>query len=511
MKDTGRTVLSITVITLLCRILTLISIQSYISFYGGGDIRLNIFMYALNIPNVIFTSVGAALIIVVVPLYASILSKDQKKADDFLHKIISVAGLLLVALAAAGFLLAPVIPMLGAYRYEPENYKYAVFSLRVLMPVIFFFGLSNIFQGMLQTNGRFLAPAAVSLPTSLITICYIFFFGDRYGVTGLLFTTLAGLSLQVCVLIIPVIKTGYRYRPRFGFRDPEIVSAARMAVPVLIGVSAYQFNMIFNATMSTYFKAEALLIYAQNLILVSVLSFIYSMTAVYFPRLARLWTSDDAPGYKFCLTEIINTALFFLIPLTVGFIALRYQVFDLLARWRNFGERDMLLSGDFMGLYAIGIIAMGLKEILDRGFYAQKNTRISAVAGFFIMGVNIVLSLILMNFIGVYALPLSYSISSCAGVAVLYIKMRKICGPFTGIARDIFKCAAAAVIMGAVIIAQLYFLKRMDAYRYGEVITRAVRLFAPVLSGVIIYFAASYLMGVMYCKKLFVRFLYKKG
>ena len=61
-------------------------------------------------------------------------------------------------------------------------------------------------------------------------------------------------------------------------------------------------------------------------------------------------------------------------------------------------------------MYSIGILGVGLKEILDRAFYAAKNTALPAVNGFIIMAVNVTLSLILTKFIGPYGIPLALSL-----------------------------------------------------------------------------------------------------
>ena len=507
MKNAGRTVIIITLCTLACRALGLISYQLYMSFFDAEATDIGVFVYALKFPDVIFTSVGAALGTVVVPMYSSMLAKNETgRADNFLHNIISLSGLMLVALVLLGLAAAPLFPMFSDYKNDFYKLGYAAFLLRVLMPAMLFFGASYIFQGMLQSRGRFLAPACVTLPTSAMVIIYMVFFAGRFGVTGLALTMLAGLSAQAFFLVPSVLKTGYRYRPSFDYKNGDMRTAARMTPPVLAGVSAYQVNMIFNVSMATYFGPTALLRInnAQYFALAATLSVVYSITAVYFPRLTAAWASGGEEEFKNNLSETMNTGLFFLIPLTAGFILLRYQLFDLVARWGSFGPDDVLLAGDFLALYSIGLIAMGLKEILDKGFYAQKNTKISAAVGFLIMGINVAFSLIFMKLIGAYALPLSYSVSCSAGVAVLLFMMKKKCGPFLGrVTPDSVKCAAAALMMSAVVL--------IVSYTLGLVFTsdgfaqRAVRLAVPAAAGAASYFAAAYVMRVGYCRKIFAR------
>lgn len=74
-----------------------------------------------------------------------------------------------------------------------------------MMPVMLFYGLNYIFQGILQSRGKYGFPAFVSVPSSLVVIFYVFALGDKYGITGLLIATFFGLSLQALILIPPAI------------------------------------------------------------------------------------------------------------------------------------------------------------------------------------------------------------------------------------------------------------------------------------------------------------------
>ena len=60
---------SVMVIMIASRLLALFSSQIYMSVFGTDNIYINIYSYAINIPNIIFTSIGTALSTVVIPIY----------------------------------------------------------------------------------------------------------------------------------------------------------------------------------------------------------------------------------------------------------------------------------------------------------------------------------------------------------------------------------------------------------------------------------------------------------
>ena len=57
------------VIMIASRLLALFSSQVYMSVFGTDNIYINIYSYAINIPNIIFTCIGTALSTVVIPIY----------------------------------------------------------------------------------------------------------------------------------------------------------------------------------------------------------------------------------------------------------------------------------------------------------------------------------------------------------------------------------------------------------------------------------------------------------
>lgn len=496
MKSPTKIVFSVTVITLLSRVLSLISLQLYMSFFGPQNIYLNIYSYALSVPNILFNVIGTSITAVVVPIYSSLLiKKEDLKARDFLNDIITICCILISILIVIGWLIAPLIAGLTHYKHNEEHFNFLVFSLRVLMPAMFFYCLNYIFQGILHSNGKFLLPAFITTPSSLLVISYVILFGSKYGVTGLLFSTVVGLSLQAFILVPSILKTGYRYKPSINFKSAEIQSAAKLTIPVLVSVSSFQINMFFNSTLATRFDTVTIMGYVQNLMLVIILSIVYSITAVYFPKLTELWSVNNKEEYKTTLSNIIMVIIFLLLPASAGFVLLRFEVINLLAQWGSFNLDSAILASNMLGLYALGLVFVGLKEVLDKAFYAQRDSKVPAIFGFVIMASNISFSIIFIGHLGTFSMPLAYSVSSCIGAIGLIIVMNK---RITIINKDVilttFKCLISALIMAVVL---YYLMPTVRSLSFGgELITRIIRLFIPVTIGVLVYFALAFMLKI---------------
>lgn len=468
------------------------------SFFGVANVQLNIYSYAITIPNTIFNCFGTALSTVVIPIYAGhIANGNEKRAKEFANNIITITTAFTLALIIIGMAASFVLPRFTTFN-EGENYIFAVKALMIMMPVMIFYGLNYIFQGILQSHGKFGWPAFVSVPSSLVVILYVFTLADKFGVFGLLIATFIGLSLQAIILIPPLISSGFRYHASFDLKNPDILSALKMTIPVMIGVSAYQLNMFYNVTMIANFEGMVtLLTYVQNIVVYMVLAFVYSVTAVIYPKLTASAATGDMEEYKKTLGSVINSVLMLLVPVTVGFIAVRQPLLRLIAGWGKITDSDIEAACMLLVMYSIGIIGVGLKEILDRAFYAVKNTKIPAVNGFIIMAVNIALSLIFIQFIGAYGIPLAYSAASLTGLVILLSLLRKKIGRYgEGIMMNFIKYVISAAVM-------FFAVGAVNSYLDGilidsGILNRILKLLIPGGAGVIVYGLMLLLTRVTY-------------
>ena len=488
---------SVAVIMVLSRLLSLVSNQVYMSHYGANDLYLNIYSYAINVPNIIFTSIGTALSTVVIPIYVGHRAiGEHKEAKSFADNIISISLLLTSVLVVLGCGLSFVLPRFTGYAASPETYNFAVMALVTVMPVMFFYALNYIFQGMLQAVGRYKLPAFVSVPSSLVVIFYTIFFGDVWGVKGLLVATVIGLSLQAIILIPPLVSEGYRYTPKLKFNHPDIIKAGKMTVPVLLGVGAYQINMLYNNTMVASIDETmvTLFVFMQNITVQLVLAFVYSVTAVIYPRLTESASKGDMTEYKSMLSGILMSVSVLLIPMSFGFISVRETLLNLISAWGKITPDDITKGGWLVCAYAIGLLGIGFKEILDRALYSLGNTKVSAVNGVVIMVVNIVLSLVLVQIdaVGVYGIPLAYSIACLFGMGVLLVAIRKKVGPFAkGLGTAVLKSVLAAFVM-LLCVEGLNFVIPAKA----DFVMRAIRLVVPVGAGVCVYVAMAFILKI---------------
>ncbi|MCL1863009.1 MAG: polysaccharide biosynthesis C-terminal domain-containing protein [Defluviitaleaceae bacterium] len=471
------------------RFLTFLGRTMYIGWFGTANQLLNAFTFALRVPNVIFTVLGAALGTVMIPIYSSLLAeKKEAEAKRFIDNVITISIILLGLLVAVGLAGAPLLARVVAGA-DFENPEYLIFVLRVLIPAVMFFGFGAIFQGILHSHGIFRLPAFVTAPGGIILILYLILFGNRFGVTGLVFAAALGIFMQPFIMLPAVHKLGYRYRFSLNLRDKNVRAAGRLCVPVLISVASYQFHFIFGQSVALRFNTTAVMDYSQEIVQVFILTIVYAIAAVYLPKLSVQWAKADMGGFNESLRSAMGYTFFLVLPAAVGFFILRFEIMEFLLGWQGQESYESIqLAGNMMGLYAVAVVVISFKEVADRAFYSGKDSKTPAIFGVVIMVINILVTILLISRIGVYAMPVAYGVAAVIGCSGLVLRLHLRTGFIDfRFLRELFKVVVAVLLMAVVAF-----------YARGLRLTGVliVDMVVTAMSGAAVYFAVAWALKV---------------
>ncbi|MGI6450093.1 MAG: murein biosynthesis integral membrane protein MurJ [Desulfitobacteriia bacterium] len=509
-QSTIKAVGTVTLLTVLAKLFSLWNTQTYLTHFGTGP-YVEMYTLALSLPLIIFNGLGTALTVVVIPIFAGYLGKSEEgKAHAFLNNLISLMVLATIILSLVGIALSPTI--IKFTRFGQIDAGFGAFALAVMFPIIIFYSLNYILQGVLQSYQKYNMPAIVSIPYSLTVILYVYLLGDKFGVRGLVIATFIGLSLQALILIPPARRQGYRYRPSFNYQNEDIRKAFSLMLPVIFGTAAYQVNMLFGNLLATGFPSGiVILTTVYNLTLVMSLSYIYSLTAVYFPRFSVLAAKNDLEGIGQNLTTLLKVLIFTLLPAAVGLSLIGEELIDLIYGYGKFTPADVKAAGLVMALYSLGIIGIGLKEVIDRVFYSLQDTKTPILNGVLVAATNISVTLILIRFLEFKGIALGYSISVLAGgLMMLYLSGRRLKNlDYSQILSLLLKTGLACLIMALAVI--LTAKGTASLWPGTAVHWKFIRLILPVTAGGVTYFLAAYFLGIKEAKEFIAAFSRRIG
>jgi putative peptidoglycan lipid II flippase len=295
--------------------------------------------------------------------------------------------------------------------------------------------------------------------------------------------------------MIPAVrKLGYRFRFSIDLKNEDVRTAGKLCIPVLISVASYQVHFLFGHSVALRFGTTAVMDYAQQLVQVFILTVVYAIAAVYFPKLSTLWAKKNSAGYNDSLKESMQFTLFLVLPAALGFFLLRFEIMEFLLSWRDSAYTDIYMAGNLMGLYAIGVIAIAFKEVADRAFYSFKDSKTPAIFGIVIMVVNVGVTLALIPVLGAFAMPVAYGVAAVVGSGGLLIRLnfktRFVNAKFV---TEIIKTALAAVAMFAV----ARFGRDLQVTDVG-----ILNLIFTAVIGAAVYFAVAWVLKVSALRNL---------
>lgn len=394
--------------TLVSRLLGLVRIALLAGAVGVTTQVANVWQTANTLPNTIYLLLaGGVLNVVFVPQLTRALAREDK-GRDFTDRLITLALTAIIGITVIATAGAWVLTKLYALSWTGDQLALAVALAYLCLPQIFFYGAYALLGQILNAQEKFgyymwapvannivaiagliaftiVYPGASTLPLGQWTGSMIWLLGG---------TATLGIVVQAAVLIQPVRRSGFRYRPRWGFRGVGLGSASRMAMWTLAIIAVSQTGLLFASNVLNraavlqddiagkfaYDNAFLIFILPHSLIATSLL------TAM-LPRLSRAAAADNrellAEQYRHGL-RLLATAM---VPIAVVMIIMAPQVTALLLLLS--GSQATQAIAPIVMILTVGLVPYGVYLLSQRIFHAYQEGRPPFQLQLVITGVSI--------------------------------------------------------------------------------------------------------------------------
>lgn len=448
-----KTAILIMLITVLSKILGLLRdiILSY--FYGASNIS-DAYLVSLIIPGVIFSFIGIAINTGYIPMYSNIIKRyGEKEAVNYTNNLVNLLILLCTAVAILILLFTDPIVKIFASGFSEDTINITVSFTKIMVFSIYFTSLVHVFSGYLQLKNNYIIPALIGFPLNLFFIISIILSSKINIIVLAIGSTIAYLA-QFLLLIPFVKKEGYNYKPHIDLNNDYIKKMIYLGLPVIVGTSVNQINILVDSTLASQQAVGGVsaLNYANKLNLFVQGIFVMSIATVIFPIMSKMFANENKDAFKKTIKESIISVILLVIPAIIGFMIFSSQIVTLLFGRGAFDSEAIKLTSSAVFFYSIGMIGFGLREILARAFYSMQDTKTPMINATMGVIVNIILNIILAQYMGIGGLALATSISAILTSILLFINLRKKIGPFglKDISRSLIKIVFASLIMGVV-------------------------------------------------------------
>ncbi|GAA3956390.1 murein biosynthesis integral membrane protein MurJ [Actinoplanes auranticolor] len=431
---------------------------------------------------------GGILSSVLIPLLVRRRKADPDGGLLFTQRLLTFAVVTLGVATALVVTAAPVITAIQSGDGTTPAYRDLVTAFAwLILPIIFFTGLSAMISAVLNVRGHFAAPMWAPILNNLVVIAtcgvFIVVFGTTKGLRPEDMTpgrialiaggTLLGMVAQALGLLPALRKVGFAWKWRWAPRSLGLGEVGRLAGWMLCYVGANQLAVFVvvrvlnsasgknNASVLAFNNVYLLTMMAHGIIGVSV------MTAL-LPKMSAAAAEGRYADVSADLSRGIRLTVTALAPIAVAYGVLGVPIAVTLFQGGAFTYEDAFATGTVLVVAAFAVIPLSVSYLCTYAFYSLQGNKTVAlinvpvvllrIAGYVVLAEVLSKSMAAAGMTAANAV--SYLLSAIISLAVLRRRIGRL--NLASVAGALLKVLLAAVVAGAAGLLVLHLLPGGD-------------------------------------------------
>jgi putative peptidoglycan lipid II flippase len=423
---------------------------------------------ANTLPNQIYELfVGGVLTTVLVPVLVRARKDDRDGGEAYTQRLLTMATVALVVVTVLAVVSAPLLIQLvvndSTGRADPAL---ATALAYLLLPQILFYGLSALYSAVLNAKNIFAVTAWAPVLNNVVALAtfgaYALLPGEitlnpvRMDTAHLLVLGIGstlGVAVQSFVLIPPLLRSGFRFRMRWGW-DRRFTEFGTLMGWTLAYVGVSQIGVVVVSNVATAHVGYTIYTTVWQLMHMPYAVIGYSLITAILPRMssaaAEQRTSDVVDDLSLANRLCSVTMLPLSALLTVLGTPIGIALFSL---GRGAADADRL--GITLAVAAFGVLPYAVTLIQFRVFYAMNDARTPTMIMLIMtavkIGVSLLAPVVLSSDHVVYGLNFADSAMCVVGWVAGEVWLRAKLGPLASrrLLRTLGKTLVASVAAGA--------------------------------------------------------------
>jgi len=452
----------------------------------GTGLLADPFNTANTIPNIVYDILlGGVLTAAHVPLLIRARNKSEKYGEEFEQRLFTILLCALGLITVAAMSIAPLLINLYGSKFTEAQHRIAVLFLLFFLPQIFFYGFAAVAGASLNSRGRFAAPMWTPVLNNIVVIAILGVFmvitrSDQLTpetitdgqLRFLAIGVTAGVAAQAFGLIPSMRALGFNFRPRFDFRRAELTQMWGMASWTLLYVVAQQIALVVytnlaNAAGARYAtetgsktgvgltpwtNAYAFFQLPYAVVAISII------TAI-LPRMTQSAAEGKLSRLAAELREGLRLSLALMLPAVALLFGAASEICYVLFAHGHASSADAAVMANVLRVFAVGLTPFAVLQLLQRGFYAQQDTRTPALIAIFSTGIGALAAIVFAQMLStehvVLGIAGAQGISWTFGCLVSIVLLRRRIGRLGGREILILFSKAAICSLAALAVAEI--------------------------------------------------------
>jgi putative peptidoglycan lipid II flippase len=425
--------------------------------------------------------IGGVLTSVLVPVLVRRRKTDGDRGEAYTQRLLTLAVLALAVATVLAVLAAPLLTALYASSSGEAKQDLITSLAWLILPMIFFTGVSALLGAVLNTRGHFAAPMWTPILNNIVVIAafglFIVIFGadasreaEDVSTAMILLIgggTLIGMVVQAIGLLPALRKVGFRFKFRGQFRELGLRELARLGAWMFCYVAVSQLGLIvlFNLALDASDRdAPGPLIYNNVFLLVMMAHGIIAVSIItaLIPRMSAAAADGRWDEFVDDVSRGTRTVAAVLAPIAVCYAVLATPIAVTLFRYGAFTAENARDTGLVLLVGGLALVPFAISQLFTFAFYALPDTKTPALVNIPVValrvGVQLGLFAILSAATVAAGLMAGNAVSYVAAAVIFAVLLRRRIGPL-GAARILMTFVKVlAASLGAAVVGLLALL-----------------------------------------------------
>ena len=423
----GKIIIVVMIFNLTSKLFAFFRELSLAYFFGASSLT-DAYIVAFSIPTIIFGIIGSGILNGYIPIYNQIKeNSNDLMAKKFTNNFTNIMLVTCFLVFITGFFFSSSLVKIFSYGFNQETLDLASYFTKISLLTIFPLMLVSIFSGYLQLNNKFFAVAFIGVPTNLLYIIGTYIAYKKTNFTFLIFFSCFALLFQFIFLCPFIFKTGYRHNLKINIHDKSLQQLLTLSVPIILGTSLEQINILIDRTVASSLGAGAITIlnYSGKLNGAILSLSIIAILNILFPKFSSLVSENNIEKLKEQVKYIINMIFIFAFPIMFGIITLNKEVSIFIFGRGNLDKESVLATAKCLSFYSLCFVALCLRDLSTKIFYSFKNSKTPVINSSIGIILNIILNITLSKYLGVSGIALATSISTIFISILLFYNLKR--------------------------------------------------------------------------------------
>ncbi len=398
------------------------------SVYGRSD-AMDAFLVATLIPSLLVNLISESMNQALVPTLVRVREQEgSDRAQQLLSSSMLAMCLLLgaasavMALAAHGF-----FPLIASH-FPPAKLSLAIHLFYGLLPIVLITGIATNCTAVLNTLDRFALPALAPTVISVSVLFGALILGSRCGIWAIVYATLAGSLLHAIIVAGMMRARGYCFRLGWYGMTEATREVAGQYSPVMLSSLVASGGLLVDQSMAAMLPSGSVsaLVYAGRFVGVVLTLVAGAVSTAVVPYFASMIAQRNWAECRQTLRTWARLTALVSVPVTVLLIACARPLVRIALQHGQFGPHDTAAVSSVLAMYAIQIPFFVTSRVYYRFLVAMRRTDLILYCGILNLGLDIVLNLVLMRWLGVAGIALATSLWTVSTLLYVWYWSRRL-------------------------------------------------------------------------------------